>query len=117
MSQTISLTLPQSTYDRLTAVAEAADSSLEEVLLQTIKNGMPPSLQKVPADFHPLLLALHKFEDPACGRWWTARPPTCPTSATKTPDSRPCAALTPTPCSNGAATPSPIRPKFCCSRQ
>jgi hypothetical protein len=65
MSQTISLTLPQSTYDRLTAVAEAADSSLEEVLLQTIKNGMPPSLQKVPADFHPLLLALHKFEDPA----------------------------------------------------
>jgi hypothetical protein len=64
MSQTISLTLSQSTYDRLTTVAEAAGWSLEDVLLQTIKNGMPPSLQKVPEEFHAELLALHKLQDP-----------------------------------------------------
>jgi hypothetical protein len=63
MSPTITLTLPQATYDRLQEAAEAAGCSLEDVLQQTIKNGMPPSLQKVPAEFHHLLLPLHKFAD------------------------------------------------------
>jgi len=63
MFKTVTISLTQATYDRLQEAAEAAGWSLEDVLQQTIKNGMPPSLQKVPVEFHHLLLALHKFGD------------------------------------------------------
>jgi hypothetical protein len=60
---TVSVALPESIYHRLTVLAEASGWTFEEVLLQTIRGGMPPSLAKVPEAFHAQLLALNKLSD------------------------------------------------------
>jgi hypothetical protein len=60
---TISVALPDSIRERLIELAEASGWTFEEVLLQTIRGGMPPSLAKVPLTFHADLLALNKLSD------------------------------------------------------
>lgn len=62
---TMTIRLPDSVYQRLTDVAEASGWSVEEVVLQSIRSGMPPSLQKVPDKFHAQLLVLNKLDDQA----------------------------------------------------
>lgn len=59
----VQVVLPHGVYERLAEVAEASGLTLEVVVLQSIKGGMPPSLGKVPADFHGELLALNKLDD------------------------------------------------------
>jgi hypothetical protein len=59
----IQLELPHSVYERLAEVAEASGWKLEDVVLQSLKGGMPPSLGKVPVDFHGELLGLNKLND------------------------------------------------------
>jgi hypothetical protein len=61
--KSVSLSLPLSLYQRLEAVARASARPFEEVLLQTIRNGMPPALHKVPEKFHDLLLPLNRLDD------------------------------------------------------
>jgi hypothetical protein len=63
--KTVTVRLPASIYERLTGVAEASGRPFDEVLLQTIRNGMPPSLQKVPTKYHRQLLDLNKLDDQA----------------------------------------------------
>lgn len=55
--------LPISLYAELAEIAEASDSTMEDVLVQTIKCGMPPSLSKVPDEFHTELLPLNRLAD------------------------------------------------------
>jgi hypothetical protein len=64
----VTVRLPVSLYERLQAVAEASGRSLPNVLLQSVKNGMPPSLQKVPDKFHGRLLSLNKLDDQSLWR-------------------------------------------------
>ena len=59
----VTVELPLSVYERLAEVAEASGLKLEEVVLQSVKGGMPPSLGKVPVDFHGELLGLNKLDD------------------------------------------------------
>jgi hypothetical protein len=59
----VHLSLPVSIHARLVEFAEASALSLEAALLQCIRGGMPPSLAKVPADFHGELLALNRLDD------------------------------------------------------
>lgn len=59
----IEVELPDSIYIRLMDVAEASDWTFEEVLLQTIRRGMPPMLSKVPDVFHDQLLEMNKLSD------------------------------------------------------
>ncbi len=61
--RSISIDLPENLYADLQDVAQAAGMPLEKVILQSIRTGMPPSLSKVPATFHPELLALNKLSD------------------------------------------------------
>ncbi|MCA9958700.1 MAG: hypothetical protein R3E31_14485 [Chloroflexota bacterium] len=61
----ISVDLPENLYNNLQEIAGASTWSFNEVLLQTIRNGMPPSLNKVPATFHAELLTLNKLDDKA----------------------------------------------------
>ncbi|MBE2198720.1 MAG: hypothetical protein IAE79_08930 [Anaerolinea sp.] len=61
----ISVDLPDNLYNLLQEIADASPLSFEEVVLQTIRNGMPPSLSKVPAAFHGELLTLNKLDDKA----------------------------------------------------
>lgn len=59
----VNLTLPESIYEPLQQIAVATGMSLDEVVVQTLKGGMPPSLRKVPAAFHEELLSLNKMDD------------------------------------------------------
>ena len=59
----VTIRLPDSLYQRLNDVAQASGWPLEEVVLQSVRSGMPPSLTKVPDKFHSQLLALNKLDD------------------------------------------------------
>ncbi|MCI0399259.1 MAG: hypothetical protein L0332_10470 [Chloroflexi bacterium] len=59
----VTVRMPQSIYDRLKSIADASGWSFNEVAVQTIKSGMPPSVAKVPPSFHAELLALNKLDD------------------------------------------------------
>ncbi len=59
----ITIELPENLLAELQEVARAAGMPLQKVILQSIRTGMPPSLSKVPAAFHPELLSLNKMSD------------------------------------------------------
>jgi hypothetical protein len=59
----VTIQLPDSLYQRLNDVAEASGWPIEEVILQSVRSGMPPSLIKVPDKFHAELLAHNKMDD------------------------------------------------------
>lgn len=59
----ISVELPENLYNDLQEIAGASSWKFEDVILQTIRIGMPPSLNKVPPAFHDELLALNKLND------------------------------------------------------
>ncbi len=59
----ITVELPEQIYTDLSHIAEASGWSLDQVVLQTIKTGLPPSLAKVPQAFHQELLALNALSD------------------------------------------------------
>jgi hypothetical protein len=61
----VTIQLPDSIYVALHEVAGASGWSLEEVVLQCIRSGMPPLLSKIPDNFHAELLALNKLDDRA----------------------------------------------------
>jgi len=70
----VSLELPLTIHNQLTQIAEASAWSFEEVLLRTIHSGMPPSLSKVPLEFHDDLISLNRLDDRdlmriADGKW------------------------------------------------
>ena len=62
-SKKVTVEIPEHIYDDLQRIAQASTWSLEEVLLQTVKAGLPPSLNKVPEAFHEELLALNALGD------------------------------------------------------
>jgi len=62
-SKQVKIDLPIHVYEDLQRIADASNWSLEEVLQQTIKAGLPPSLNKVPEAFHEELLALNGLGD------------------------------------------------------
>jgi hypothetical protein len=59
----IELELPESLYSELQHIADSSDWPLNKVLVQTIRAGMPPTLSKVPQEFHDELLVLNKLTD------------------------------------------------------
>jgi hypothetical protein len=69
--KSVTISLPPNLYQRLEDVAQASSRPFEEVLLQSIRNGMPPALQKVPDRFHRPLLRLNRLSDQEL--WQVAR--------------------------------------------
>ena len=65
MTNKITLELSNTDYDLLKQVADACKWPLEEVIVQCIRSGMPPSLSKVPPAFHDDLLSLNALSDKA----------------------------------------------------
>ena len=63
MDTQVVIELPEDVYHELTGIAEASKSTLAEVVLQSVRCGMPPSLGKVPKDFHADLLILNGLPD------------------------------------------------------
>ena len=63
MDKKVVIELPEDVYYELKGIAEASQSSLSAVVLQSVRCGMPPSLGKVPKDFHTELLSLNGLPD------------------------------------------------------
>lgn len=61
--QTITVQLPDQLYRRLMEKAHTSHQGLDEVVMQTIRAGMPPSLEPVPARFRTDLEALDQMSD------------------------------------------------------
>lgn len=62
-AQGINLELPPSLYQKIKEMAEASQKSLSEVLIQSIRTGAPPSLDKVPERFQTDLKSLSRLND------------------------------------------------------
>ncbi len=61
---TIRLNLPSEIYEELAMIADISpEMSLEDVVIQTIRSGMPPSLGKVPKLFHDELMPMNALGD------------------------------------------------------
>jgi hypothetical protein len=64
-NQTIPLQLPDAIYQRLQQVAHATNHSIEEVLLQTIRGNLPPSLDDLSPEWHCVVADLQEMSDEA----------------------------------------------------
>ena len=61
--QSYTIDIPERLLNQLTEIAEASGQDLNDVIVQTIKGGMPPSLRQVPNKFHGDLLLLNALGD------------------------------------------------------
>jgi hypothetical protein len=59
----ITLHLPERLYEQLAEAAEAAQQTLDTVVLQSIRTGLPPSLDRLPERFRADLRALSRLSD------------------------------------------------------
>ncbi|MBE2221063.1 MAG: hypothetical protein IAF02_05955 [Anaerolineae bacterium] len=60
---TVQVEIDAEVYAELQQMAETSTWSMNDVLAQTIKSGLPPSLAKVPSAFHEELLKLNSLGD------------------------------------------------------
>ncbi|MBX3058712.1 MAG: hypothetical protein KF770_19775 [Anaerolineae bacterium] len=70
----VTIELSETDYNLLKEMADASKWPLQEVIMQCIQAGMPPSLSKVPEAFHADLIVLNSMNDKelmqvADGRW------------------------------------------------
>ena len=63
MAEAINLKLPSSLYQRLKEMAQVSNKSLDDILIQSIQTGLPPTIDHVPERFKADLLSLNKFEN------------------------------------------------------
>jgi hypothetical protein len=64
-NQTIPIQLPDAIYQRLQQVAQATNHSIEEVVLQTIRGNLPPSLGDLSPELHCVVADLQHMSDDA----------------------------------------------------
>ena len=64
-NQTIPIQLPDAIYQRLQQVAHATRHSIEEVVLQTIRGNLPPSLDDLSPEWHGVVADLQQMSDEA----------------------------------------------------
>ena len=63
MTKKITIELSIGEYEQLQEVAEASSWTIQKVVAQCVRSGMPPTLNFVPEEFHEDLLALNKLGD------------------------------------------------------
>ncbi len=63
MTETVSLQIPVSLYQRLVNTASATKRPLEDIILHAIRVGSPPDWDNVPNEFQVDLAALDRMED------------------------------------------------------
>lgn len=59
----VTIELSEVDYSLLKEMADSSNWPLEEVIMQCIQAGMPPTLSKVPELFRPDLIGLNKMSD------------------------------------------------------
>jgi hypothetical protein len=63
MAETVVLQIPEALYQRLAIAAGATQRSLEEVILQAIQIGSPPTWKDIPEEFQTDLASLDRLDD------------------------------------------------------
>ena len=63
--QTIPIQLPEAIYQRLQQVAHATHHAIEEVVWQTIRGNLPPSLDDLRPAWHGAVAELQQMRDEA----------------------------------------------------
>lgn len=71
MGRAITLHLPDQLYQRLSEAADASQQSLDHIVLQSIRVGLPPSLDRIPQRFQAALRAMDQLSDDVL--WQIAR--------------------------------------------
>src|SRR6266540_4023220 len=74
--QTIQIQIPDEIYQRLQRVAAATNRPLEEVVFQTIRGNLPPSVDDLSPALHGLVADLQSLSDDRL--WAVAREPLPP---------------------------------------
>ncbi|MEM7801841.1 MAG: hypothetical protein AAF633_21785 [Chloroflexota bacterium] len=62
-STNLTIEIPAKLHEQLQQIATASGQSLEDVVIQSIRMGMPPSLRQIPPQFHAQLLELNQLGD------------------------------------------------------
>ena len=75
-NQTIPIQLPDTIYQRLQQVAHETHHSIEEVVLQTIRGNLPPSLDDLSPELRCVVADLQHMSDEAL--WSVAKEPLPP---------------------------------------
>ncbi len=63
MAETVVLQIPEALYQRLAIAAGATQRSLEDVILQALQIGSPPTWKDVPENFQTDLASLDRLDD------------------------------------------------------
>ena len=63
MTETVVLQIPEALYQRLAIAAGATQRSLEDVILQALQIGSPPTWKDVPEEFQTDLASLDRLDD------------------------------------------------------
>jgi hypothetical protein len=72
-TQTINIELPEDIYQRLAGMAAVTQRPLQEVIFQTIRGNLPPTLGDLPPEQHALVADLQPLADDML--WAIAREP------------------------------------------
>jgi hypothetical protein len=71
MTETVVLQIPEALYQRLAIAAGATQRSLEDIILQALQIGSPPTWKDVPEEFQTDLASLDRLDDDSL--WQIAR--------------------------------------------
>ena len=71
MAETVVLQIPEALYQRLAIAAGATQRSLEDIILQALQIGSPPTWKDVPEEFQTDLASLDRLDDDSL--WQIAR--------------------------------------------
>jgi hypothetical protein len=71
MTETITLQIPEALYQRLEIAAGATQRSLEDIILQALQIGSPPTWKDIPEEFQTDLASLDRLHDDSL--WQIAR--------------------------------------------
>ena len=63
MAETVVLQIPEALYQRLAIAAGATQRSLEDIILQALQIGSPPTWKDVPEEFQTDLASLDRLDD------------------------------------------------------
>jgi len=63
MTCTVTVGIPQDIYDRLKESAQVTKKPVEELIGQSVKAGMPPSLKNLPPEYREECLATERLSD------------------------------------------------------
>lgn len=63
MGHTVTVRLPEDIYSRLAQSAQVTNKPMEELVVQSVKAGLPPSVNDLPSDIRQECLALERLSD------------------------------------------------------